>query len=192
MGAGRVEAFSDGVIAIIITIMVLELKVPAERTIDGFSKVAPVFISYGMSYLVVAIMWVNHHSLIGTVSKVDAPLLWSNNNLLFWMSLIPFATAYAGRHPGEPLSVATYGAVLAMSAFGFTVLRLAIARHHRESAALAAQHRKSHRKNVMGTLLYAASAGLAFVSVYASYVIFILIPVFYFLPERLLVEHRRE
>ena len=97
MTTGRLEAFSDGVIAIIVTIMVLELRAPSQPTLAGFWKVAPVFLSYGLSFLVVAIMWVNHHHLIHAVRQVTARLLWSNLNLLFWMSLVPFVTDYLGR-----------------------------------------------------------------------------------------------
>ena len=108
MTTGRLEAFSDGVIAIIVTIMVLELRAPSQPNLAALWKVAPVFISYGLSFLVVAIMWVNHHHLIHAVHRVTARLLWTNMNLLFWMSLVPFVTDY----PGEELSRANGGGAL--------------------------------------------------------------------------------
>src|SRR6201987_840815 len=96
MTTSRLEAFSDGVIAIIVTIMVLELRPPAQPTLPALLKVAPVFLSYGLSFLVVAIMWVNHHHMIHAVREISSRLLWSNLDLLFWMSLIPFVTDYLG------------------------------------------------------------------------------------------------
>ena len=102
MTTSRLEAFSDGVIAIIVTIMVLELRAPSQPTLPALWKVAPIFISYGLSFLVVAIMWVNHHHLIHAVRQVTARLLWSNLNLLFWMSLVPFVTDFLGKNYHEP------------------------------------------------------------------------------------------
>jgi hypothetical protein len=109
MSTNRLEAFSDGVIAIIVTIMVLELHPPSQPTLAALGKVAPVFISYALSFLVVAIMWVNHHHLIHAVHAVSARLLWTNIYLLFWMSLVPFVTDYLGKNYHEPLAVALYG-----------------------------------------------------------------------------------
>src|SRR5271166_3501798 len=112
MGTNRIEAFSDGVIAVIITIMVLEMKVPRDTTLTSLLGIAPQFLAYLLSFLVVAIMWVNHHHLLHAARRADARLLWSNNNLLFWMSLIPFVTAYMGDHFRDPRAVALYGVVL--------------------------------------------------------------------------------
>src|SRR5437868_14357112 len=106
MTTSRLEAFSDGVIAIIVTIMVLELRAPAKPTFAALGKVAPVFISYGLSFLIVAIMWVNHHHMIHVVRQVTARLLWSNLNLLFWMSLVPFVTDFFGKYYRVHLTVA--------------------------------------------------------------------------------------
>src|SRR6202140_3100673 len=117
MTTGQLEAFSDGVIAIIVTIMVLELRAPSQPTLAALWKVAPVFLSYGLSFLVVAIMWVNHHHLIHAVREVTARLLWSNFYLLFWMSLVPFVTAYMGHNPHAPFPVSLYGLNLAMCGF---------------------------------------------------------------------------
>lgn len=102
MTTSRMEAFSDGVIAIIVTIMVLELRAPAQPTLPALWKVAPIFLSYGLSFLVVAIMWINHHHLVHAVREVSARRLWSNLNLLFWMSLIPFVTDFLGKIPRLP------------------------------------------------------------------------------------------
>ncbi len=121
MTTSRLEAFSDGVIAIIVTIMVLELRAPSQPTWPALLKVAPIFMSYGLSFLVVAIMWVNHHHLIHAVHEVTARLLWSNLNLLFWMSLVPFVTDFLGKNYHQPMAVALYGLDLAMC--GTFVLR---------------------------------------------------------------------
>jgi uncharacterized membrane protein len=182
VGRGRLEAFSDGVIAIIITIMVLELKAPHEATTRALAAQAPVFLSYALSFLVVAIMWVNHHHLLHAVRTVDAPLLWWNTALLFAMSLIPFSTAFLGENPRSPLTVAIYGANLALAGFGFFLLRGAVAR--RAEAGSQAAHRRQQRKNLMTAGLYASAVPLAYVSVWISFGIYLLIPAVYFMPER--------
>src|SRR5271167_1214855 len=125
MGTNRLEAFSDGVIAVIITIMVSELKVPGDTTLGSLRSVAPQFLSYLLSFLVVAIMWVNHHHLLHSARRADARLLWSNNNLLFWMSLVPFVTAYMGNSPRDPRAVALYGLIMFMCGSAFSILRAA-------------------------------------------------------------------
>jgi uncharacterized membrane protein len=184
MTTSRLEAFSDGVIAIIITIMVLELRAPAQPTLAAFVKVAPVFISYALSFLVAAIMWVNHHHLIHAVHSVTARLLWSNLNLLFWMSLVPFVTDFIGKNYHEPMAVALYGLDLFMCATGFYLLRVELIRQSRHDAAMVEYHEGVQRKNALSGALYLLSVPLAYVSVYASFFIFVLIPATYFLPEK--------
>src|ERR1700747_1731103 len=117
MTTSRLEAFSDGVIAIIVTIMVLDLHAPMQPTLPALLKVAPSFISYALSFLVVGIMWVNHHHLIHVVHRVTAGLLWSNLNLLFWMSLVPFVTDFLAKNFRQPLAVALYGFDLFLCSF---------------------------------------------------------------------------
>jgi len=183
MSTNRLEAFSDGVIAIIVTIMVLELRAPAQPTIPALRKVAPIFISYGLSFLVVAIMWVNHHHLIHAVRSVTARLLWSNIYLLFWMSLVPFVTDYLGKNYHEPLAVALYGLDLVLCSSAFYLLRIVLVQQDRHDSALAEYHMSIQRKNLLSAWLYLASVPLAYVSIYASFFIFALIPAMYFLPE---------
>src|ERR1700680_5271317 len=130
MGTNRLEAFSDGVIAVIITIMVLELKMPRDTSMASLRSLAPQFLSYLLSYLVVAIMWVNHHHMLHSARRADAFLLWSNNTLLFWMSLVPFVTAFMRHHPRDPRAVALYGIVLTLCSLSFALLRSAIIQHH--------------------------------------------------------------
>jgi len=184
MTTSRLEAFSDGVIAIIITIMVLELRAPAQPTLAALLKVAPIFISYALSFLVAAIMWVNHHHLVHAVRSVTARLLWSNLYLLFWMSLIPFVTDYAGKNYHEPMAVALYGLDLSLCATGFYLLRTELIRQSGHDSAMVEYHQRIQRKNAFSGALYLLSVPLAYVSIYASLFIFALIPAAYFLPEK--------
>jgi uncharacterized membrane protein len=182
-GKNRLEAFSDGLVAIVVTIMVLELKVPHHASLDSLISLAPVLLSYALSFLVVSIMWVNHHHLVHTVHKVDGPLLWTNINLLFWMSLIPFVTGLLGESDGAPLPTALYGADLTICALSFFLLRRQILKQHKDNAPLTAHQEAVLKKNLLSVVIYALSMPLAFVSVYLSYFIFILIPALYFMPE---------
>jgi uncharacterized membrane protein len=184
MSTARLEAFSDGVIAIIITIMVLELRAPAQPTLAAALKVAPVFISYALSFLVAAIMWTNHHHLIHAVHTVTARLLWSNLYLLFWMSLVPFVTDFMGKNHREPMAVALYGLNLCLCASGFYLLRTELIRQSRHDPAMVEYHERIQRKNAFSGALYLSSVLLAYVSIYSSFFIFALIPAMYFLPEK--------
>ena len=189
MTTSRLEAFSDGVIAIIVTIMVLELRAPAQPTWPALLKVAPVFLSYGLSFLVAAIMWVNHHHLIHAVRKVTARLLWSNLNLLFWMSLIPFVTDFLGKNYHQPMAASLYGLDLTLCGSSFYLLRTELARQDSGDPNLSEYHAAMQRKNAFSAALYLLSVPLAYVSVYASFFIFALIPAMYFLPEKRLTKH---
>jgi uncharacterized membrane protein len=184
MTTSRLEAFSDGVIAIIITIMVLELRAPAQPTLPALVKVAPVFITYGLSFLVAAIMWVNHHHLIHAVHSVTARLLWSNMYLLFWMSLVPFVTDFLGKNYHEPMAVALYGLDLTLCSTGFYLLRGELIRQSRSDSEMIEYHERIQRKNALSGVLYLFSVPLAYLSVHASFFIFVLIPALYFLPEK--------
>ena len=188
MGTNRIEAFSDGVIAVIITIMVLELKVPRDTTLTSLLSIAPQFLSYLLSFIVVAIMWVNHHHLLHAARHADARLLWSNNNLLFWMSLVPFVTAYMGNNYRDPRAVALYGAILSFCSIAFVFLRGVIARHHRDNPEMHLYHQRVQRKNLFSLILYVASVPLAFIDVRISFCIFAFVALSYFLPERKLAE----
>jgi uncharacterized membrane protein len=192
MTTSRLEAFSDGVIAIIVTIMVLELRAPAQPTLAALWKIAPIFISYGLSFLVVAIMWVNHHHMIHVVRQVTARLLWANLNLLFWMSLVPFVTDYLGKNYREPLAVALYGLDLFLCSCAFTLLRMELIRQESGNSDMVDYHRAVQRKNALSATLYLSSVPLAYVSVYVSFFIFALIPAMYFLPEKKLAGAGKE
>jgi uncharacterized membrane protein len=183
MKTNRLEAFSDGVIAVIITIMVLDLKVPHVVTLDALLTVAPSLLVYGLSFAVVAIFWVNHHHLIEKCRHANPAVLWSNNNLLFWMSLIPFATAYLGENCHAPLAVATYGAGLTLTSAAFTLLQVVVGRQDPEDEKRKLVFAKMNRKALYSVSLYASSVALAFVSVNVAFAIFVLIPLLYFWPE---------
>ncbi len=188
MKTNRIEAFSDGVFAVILTIMVLELKAPLESTWSAIEGILPGLAVYGMSFLLIAIMWVNHHHFLHAAKRADAALLWANNNLLFWMSLIPFLTGYMGQHFHDSLAVAAYGACLTLTSLGFLLLQWVIARQNGETEAGVAHFCRIRMKTTISLCLYACAVGLAFVEYRVSYAIFALIAAAYFLPERMLAE----
>lgn len=191
MGTGRLEAFSDGVIAIIITIMVLELKVPQHA--DAASLVAqwPVFLSYALSYLVVAIYWINHHRLFHIVPRVNNAVLWSNNLLLFCLSLIPFATAYMGENQFKPFPTATYGSLLLACAIAFLVLRESVNQELRDDGRFEALRDQARRKNYISIGLYALSVPAAFLHPAITMVLAFTVAGIYFLPQTLLDNRER-
>jgi uncharacterized membrane protein len=189
-GTGRIEAFSDGVIAIIITIMVLELKLPLHSVVNGLwagllAPLLPRLIPHLLSFVVIAIMWVNHHQLLHAARQATRALLWSNIHLLLWMSLIPVTTAIVGEDPFVPLSIAAYGFVLAGNSSAFMLLRWCVSREIRDNVDLMRQHKSVMWKNLFAVVLYALSVPAAFVSVYVSMAIFILIPALFFVPDLL-------
>ena len=185
---GRIETFFDGVVAIIITIMVLELHIPAEvfsggRIEEAVSEFLPRLAIYALSFLVVAIMLINHHMLMRAASHATTTLYWWNANLLFWMSLIPLSTAVLGDAPDEPLAVAFYGAILALNSVSFTFLHRCAACLGDRDGHLDDIHRRIIRKDWFFTSIYLLSVPLAYVSVYLSLAIFVIIPAAYFFPE---------
>src|SRR5678810_755672 len=130
MGKARLEAFSDGVIAIIITIMVLELKVPHGDDLSSLKPLLPVFLSYILSFINIALYWNNHHHMMFAVHHINGRVLWANLHLLFWLSLIPFGTAWMGENHFDTLPTAVYGAILLCAAIAYTILQTTIVRHH--------------------------------------------------------------
>ena len=152
----RLEAFSDGVIAIIITIMVLELRPPHGVEVSDLLDVLPIWLRYALSFVYVGIYWVNHHALLDRVTKVDGAALWANLHLLFWMSLIPFVTAWAGEHPTAPVPGALYGAVLLLCSVSFLLLSW---RLKSEGAGQAMAW--GSRKNRLSIVLYAVAIGVS-------------------------------
>lgn len=184
MSTARMVAFSDGVIAIIITIMVLELKLPHAVSLATLIDEVPVLLSYVLSFLVVAIMWVNHHHVLHTVKRVYGRLLWLNIHLLFWMSLIPFSTGLIGEAHTVPLAAFLYGVNLAMASLAFTFLIREAARPEPPSTARLMHRRKIIRRDIVTVGVYTFGASLAFVSVYLAYALYVILPILYFVPEK--------
>jgi uncharacterized membrane protein len=182
MGTNRLEAFSDGVIAIIITIMVLEMKVPHDTSVDALLKLWPVFVSYALSFLIVAIYWVNHHHLLHLLKRVNAKVLWLNNLLLFCMSLMPFVTGYMGENHFTPLSVSIYSVVAFVAALSFLFLRRAIEKSHGNVAQDLREH--THRKNMISLSIYLAAIIAAWIWVPLALGLLVLPAIMYFLPDK--------
>lgn len=183
MSKGRVEAFSDGVIAILITIMVLELKVPHEPTLAALSPLMPVLLSYVLSFVYLGIYWNNHHHLLQAVRQVDGRALWANMHLLFWLSLVPFVTAWMGETYFAPLPVAAYGVVLLLAALAYSILvRVLIAIHGAESVLATAIG--SDRKGKLSLALYASAVLLAFVSPWPACGLYALVAIIWLVPDQ--------
>ncbi len=183
MGKDRLAAFSDGVIAIIITIMVLELKVPHGADWAVLAGVAPNFVSYVLSFIYLAIYWNNHHHLLYTVTRVDGLILWANCHLLFWLSLIPAATAWMGENFLAPVPTAVYGAILLMPAIAYYLLQKAILRKQGAHSVLAAALGQD-MKGKLSPVLYIAGIALAFVSPWVSVALYVLVAVIWLVPDR--------
>jgi uncharacterized membrane protein len=183
MNKERMAAFSDGVIAVIITIMVLEMKVPHGIGLDALWPLAPVFGSYVLSFVYVGIYWNNHHHLLHAVRSIDGRILWANLHLLFWLSLIPFCSGWMGENHFETLPVSLYGAVLLMCGIAYYILsRLLIAHHGRESSLAVALG--SDRKGIGSLALYTVAIPLSFFSAPTAFVIYVLVAAIWFIPDR--------
>ncbi|CAN7629604.1 TMEM175 family protein [Pseudoduganella sp. LjRoot289] len=183
MGKGRLEAFSDGVIAIIITIMVLELKVPHGATWDALLPLASVLLSYVLSFVYVGIYWNNHHHMMHTVSKVSGGVLWANLHLLFWLSLIPFVTGWMGENRFAALPAAIYGVVLAMSSLAYVWLEHVLIKLHGPNSPLARAVGKDHKVWVsLG--VYVLGIAAAALHPLLSVGLYVLVAVWWFIPDR--------
>jgi uncharacterized membrane protein len=183
MGKGRLEAFSDGVIAIIITIMVLELRVPHGSDLAALRPLLPVFLSYVLSFVFVGIYWNNHHHLMHAVQKVNGNILWANLYLLFWLSVVPFVTSWMGENHFSATPVAVYGVVLLMNAVAFTLLTRVLIAHHGKDSTLAVALGKD-RKGKASLTLYAAAVPLALVEPRIALAIYVLVAMIWFVPDR--------
>jgi uncharacterized membrane protein len=183
MGKGRMEAFSDGVIAIIITIMVLELKVPEGGDLRALRPLAPVFLSYVLSFANVGIYWNNHHHMLQAVKQVNGTVLWANVHLLFWLSLMPFATAWMGENHFSRATVGVYGVDLLMCAVAYTLLTLSLLRLHPGDSVFA-RALGSDMKGKVALSGYVVSILLALVSRWIALGGFVAISAMWFLPDR--------
>ena len=184
MTKARLEAFSDGVIAIIITIMVLELRPPAQPDLAGLRSISPYLAGYLLSFVYIGIYWVNHHHLLQTADCVNGRILWANLHLLFWLSLIPFATAWKyGNHSLAPLPTALYGAILLMAGVAYFILTRALVHQHGKHSTLA----KAIGSDVKGRIsigAYAAAVAFAFVQPWISVALYILVALMWLVPDR--------
>ena len=183
MNKNRLEAFSDGVIAIVITIMVLELKPPPGNSLAALLPELPDFLSYVLSFVYVAIYWNNHHHLLHSVSRVNAAILWANMNLLFWMSLVPFTTSWMGQNGFAHIPTALYGLSLLMPAFSYYLLQNAIVGHQGRDGALA----KALGRDWKGKLslgLYCIGIGTSFVAPWVALAIYLGVALLWFIPDR--------
>ena len=187
MGRDRLTAFSDGVIAVIITIMVLELKVPHGADWEALRGLVPIFLSYVLSFVYVAIYWNNHHHLLHTVTRVSGPILWANNHLLFWISLIPFSAGWMSENDFAPLPTAVYGVSLLMPGLAWLLLQNAITRKHGRESVLAKALGRDLKGKISG-VLYVAAIMLAFVNPWISLAIYALVALIWLMPDRR-IEH---
>jgi uncharacterized membrane protein len=186
----RIEAFSDGIIAIIITVMVFDLKlqeIPTDKTVwSELIKLTPKFISYATSFLMLSIMWVNHHQLFHQIKHTDRKLLWYSIHLLFWMSIIPFGTNFIGANPMLWQSSFFYGIIFFMSALSFTMLRNYVIKNNLLHDSINKKaHIKIRNKNRFAISIYLLGAFLSLVSVYLSFALFLVVPTMYFIPEKI-------
>lgn len=179
----RLEAFSDGVFAIIITIMVLELKIPHETSFEALIPLFPVFLSYILSFVFLAIYWNNHHHLLQATHGVTGGIMWGNMHLLFWLSLVPFATAWMGESHGDALPAALYGLILLMAGFAYYILQNIILANHGSESQLAQALGKT-LKEKLSILFYALAIAGAFVSPFISYGLYVLVALMWIVPDR--------
>ncbi|MHA4894490.1 TMEM175 family protein [Pedobacter sp. PWIIR3] len=182
MNKSRLEAFSDGVLAIIITIMVLELKVPHNSSIGALLDLFPVFMSYILSFIYVGIYWNNHHHMMQLVKKVNGKVLWANLHLLFWLSLFPFATAWMGENHYETWPVAVYGCVMFMAAMAYFILERTLLNLHGPDSDFAATF-KRQGKDLLSTIIYAVAIGGSFISPVIGIVCYVAVAIIWFIPD---------
>ena len=183
MKTSRVEAFSDGVIAIIITIMVLELPKPQGHDLASLRPALPELSTYVLSYVYLGIYWNNHHHMLHATRSVNGAILWANLLLLFWLSLIPFATGWLGESHGAPWPAALYGVVMLAAGFAYTLLQARIIRHHGSDSPLAAAVGRDF-KGKLSIVLYTAAIGLAFVASAISIAIYVAVALLWVIPDR--------
>jgi uncharacterized membrane protein len=179
----RLEAFSDGVIAILITILVLELKVPQGADFEALRPLLPVFLTYVLSFVFLGIYWNNHHHLLHGTERVNGKILWANLHLLFWLSLIPFVTGWMGQNHFAPLPTAAYGIVLLLAGIAYLILQNTIIAHQGPDSKLALAVGKDV-KGPISALLYALAIPLAFVNQWISDALYVTVALIWFVPDK--------
>jgi uncharacterized membrane protein len=188
MSKGRLEAFSDGVIAILITIMVLELRPPHGSDLGALREVVPSFLSYLLSFVFLGIYWNNHHHMLNATERVNGAVLWANLHLLFWLSLVPFGTAWMGQTHNAPLPTALYGVLLACAGLSYTTLQTTIIRQQGPGSKLAAAVGRD-RKGKLSLLVYLSAIPLAFVEPIISDVLYAVVAAVWLIPDRRIEKH---
>jgi uncharacterized membrane protein len=183
MNKARLEAFSDGVLAIIITVMVLEMRVPRGGELSALRAVAPVFLCYVLSFLYIGIYWNNHHHMLHAASRVSGGVLWANLHLLFWLSLFPFVTAWMGENCFATIPTSLYGCVLLMAGIAYWILCQALIRTEGKQSVLAKAIGKD-RKGILSVVLYAIAIPLAFLNRWAAQCIFVFVALMWLIPDR--------
>ena len=192
MGKTRLEAFSDGVLAIIITIMVLELKVPHGESIDALASLLPVFFSYVLSFVYVGIYWNNHHHMLHTAHNVTGPILWANLHLLFWLSLIPFASGWMGENHFEPKTLAVYALLLNLCGVAYYVLLKVIQSCNRDNETFRVVLEKQSRKGMLSMVLYTIAIPAAFLHEAIAGVLIIMVAILWLIPDRNIEKAEKE
>ena len=183
MSKGRLEAFSDGVIAILITIMVLELRVPRGDDLGALRPLLPVFLTYVLSFVFLGIYWNNHHHMLHATDRVNGKILWANLHLLFWLSLVPFVTGWMGENHFASLPTAVYGAVMLLAAVAYTILQRVILKHQGPDSRLAAAVGKDG-KGKLSLACYALAIPLAFVHQWISDALYVFVALLWLIPDR--------
>jgi uncharacterized membrane protein len=183
MNKNRLEAFSDGVFAIIITIMVLEIKVPHDTTFHALSDLFPVMLSYVLSFIYVGIYWNNHHHLLHATNKVHGGILWANLHLLFWLSLIPFVTGWMGENHFAKLPMALYGFILCMAGLAYFILSQALIAHHGKDSKLAQAVGKDY-KGIVSLVVYITAMPISFWMPWVSFALYVAVAGMWFIPDR--------
>lgn len=184
MNKSRLEAFSDGVLAIIITIMILEIKIPHEPSWAALCELWPTFLCYIISFIFIGIYWGNHHHLLHTVKNVSSGMIWANMHLLFWLSLIPFATGWMGENHLAPNTVCLYAILLFMCGISFTILQFTIQKTNKLSPELENAYSTVKKKGIISELCYAAAIPLAYVNTLISCALFITVSIMWIVPDR--------
>ena len=183
MGKGRLEAFSDGVIAIIITVMVLEMHVPQGDDLNALKGVFPVFLSYILSFVNIGLYWNNHHHMMFTVQHINGKVLWANTHLLFWLSLVPFTTAWMGENHFTTWPVALYGTVLMMAGIAYYILAHTLMKLHGKDSTIAKAIGKDH-KGIISVVIYVIAVPLAFLNAWISLGLYATVAGMWLIPDR--------
>ena len=184
MNKSRLEAFSDGVIAIIITIMVLEIKIPHNTSWMALEEQLPLFVSYLLSFVYIGIYWGNHHHLISVLNHVNAAIIWSNLNLLFWLSLIPFATGWMGENHFAQNTVVLYAILLLVCGISFTILQICVERVTKDNPKLALAFSRVMQKGIFSVACYSLSIILAYYNTLFSAILFCVVAIRWLIPDK--------